>query len=129
MNGRSGEESLGILLAIGPLSRRPSRPTRLLVHRLDFRGDVYTAIAMTCAGSKPEIAPAEKALARHPRPAGGDPMRRIDRPLLSLTDQVLNNAPGTTHHLAAKRKPPWLRAPGSVRSGSVPDACSGNGAK
>ncbi|MFG0326298.1 MAG: lipoyl synthase [Phycisphaerales bacterium JB037] len=53
--------------------------------------------------------PADRVLARHPRPAGGDPMRRIDRPLLSLSDQILNNGPAP-QTLAAKRKPKWLKA-------------------
>lgn len=47
--------------------------------------------------------------ARHPRPAGGDPLRNIDAPLLSLSDRVLNNADGPTV-AAVKRKPPWIRA-------------------
>lgn len=50
-----------------------------------------------------------RAVARHPRPAGGDPMRRIDQPLLSLSAMVLNNQEGQ-HRIAPKRKPPWLRA-------------------
>ena len=50
----------------------------------------------------------ERTLRRHPRPLGGDPMRRMDAPVVSLTDMVLNNAPG--QQLAAKRKPAWLRA-------------------
>ncbi|MDX2147446.1 MAG: lipoyl synthase [Planctomycetota bacterium] len=44
---------------------------------------------------------------RHPRPLGGDPLKRADRPLLSL--QVVNNAEGPAQ-LASKRKPDWLRA-------------------
>jgi lipoyl synthase len=47
----------------------------------------------------------DRTLARHPRPLGGDPLRRAERPLLSLS--VLNNS---AHQLAQKRKPPWLRA-------------------
>jgi len=49
--------------------------------------------------------PLEKTLARHPRPLGGDPLKRVDRPLVSLA--VLNNG---THQLTPKRKPDWLRA-------------------
>lgn len=53
-----------------------------------------------------------KALARHPRPLGGDPVKRLEKPVVSLTNLVLNNQsePGGTSHLAAKRKPAWLRA-------------------
>lgn len=53
-----------------------------------------------------------KALARHPRPLGGDPVKRLEKPIVSLTNLVLNNQsePGGTSHLAAKRKPAWLRA-------------------
>lgn len=51
-----------------------------------------------------------RGLARHPRPLGGDPMRRVDTPVLSLTGMVLNNAAGAPHQLASKRKPEWLRA-------------------
>lgn len=52
-----------------------------------------------------------RAFARHPRPLGGDPVKRLDPPVVSLTNLVLNNgAGGGTQHLAAKRKPAWLRA-------------------
>ncbi len=47
---------------------------------------------------------------RQPVRPGGDPMKRIDKPLVSLTDQVLNNGSQSPHTLAIKRKPPWLRA-------------------
>jgi len=50
-----------------------------------------------------------RILARHPRPLGGDPLKRVDRPLLSLGNLVLNNGAGP-EHLAPKRKPPWLKA-------------------
>lgn len=49
-----------------------------------------------------------RTLARHPRPLGGDPLRRMDRPLVSLTGLVLNNT--DSHQLAPRRKPPWLKA-------------------
>ncbi len=45
---------------------------------------------------------------RHPRTPGGDPLRRVDRPAISLSGLVLNN--GSNQRLAAKRKPNWLRA-------------------
>lgn len=51
--------------------------------------------------------PIEKP-ARHPRPLGGDPLRNIDRPLVSLS--ILNNAAEQPHQLSLKKKPPWLRA-------------------
>ncbi len=47
---------------------------------------------------------------RHPKPPGGDPLRRVDKPVLSLTDRVLNNAGGQNDQMAIKRKPDWLRA-------------------
>lgn len=50
-----------------------------------------------------------RTLARHPRPLGGDPMRQMAPPLLSLSGMVLNNAQGPDH-AAIRRKPPWLRA-------------------
>jgi lipoic acid synthetase len=49
-----------------------------------------------------------RTLARHPRPAGGDPLRRIDAPVLSLSGMVLNN--DQTQQLAIKKKPAWLKA-------------------
>lgn len=49
-------------------------------------------------------------LPRHPRPAGGDPLRRMDAPAFSLTGMVLNNAPGAVQQLSSRRKPEWLRA-------------------
>lgn len=48
--------------------------------------------------------------ARHPKRPGGDPMRRMDKPLVSLTGMVLNNGADRPHGLSIKRKPPWLRA-------------------
>ncbi len=50
-----------------------------------------------------------RTLARHPRPAGGDPMRRADRPLVSLSGMVINNQDQPAQ-LATKRKPKWLKA-------------------
>lgn len=49
-------------------------------------------------------------MARHPRPLGGDPLRRRDKPLVSLSEMVLNNSGGAKHTMGARRKPPWLRA-------------------
>lgn len=54
--------------------------------------------------------PGHKGLARHPRPAGGDPVRRLDAPTVSLTGMVLNNSGGAKQIPQAKRKPKWLRA-------------------
>lgn len=51
----------------------------------------------------------QRTLARHPRPLGGDPLRQVDRPLVSLTGMVLNNTQGV-EQLAPKRKPSWLKA-------------------
>ncbi len=50
-----------------------------------------------------------KTIARHPRPAGGDPLRRLDAPAFSLSGMVLNNAQGN-QQLAPRKKPPWLKA-------------------
>ncbi len=50
-----------------------------------------------------------KTVARHPRPAGGDPLRRVDAPLVSLSNLILNNNEGK-EHLLVKRKPSWLKA-------------------
>jgi lipoic acid synthetase len=52
----------------------------------------------------------ERTLARHPRPLGGDPVKKLDKPLISLTGMVLNNQDGAIDHLAPKRKPSWIRA-------------------
>lgn len=54
--------------------------------------------------------PSTSSPPRHPRPAGGDPVKRLDKPLLSLSDRVLGNAPDARHTLAHKRKPRWIRA-------------------
>ena len=51
-----------------------------------------------------------KPAPRHPRTPGGDPLRRVDKPLVSLTGMVLNNGADQPHTLGVKRKPPWLRA-------------------
>ncbi len=68
---------------------------------------------LSAAPSRRSPAPehSSRGLLRHSRPAGGDPMRRIDPPLLSLSGMVLNNAPGQPPHLfSPRRKPAWLRA-------------------
>jgi lipoic acid synthetase len=67
-----------------------------------------------------------RTMARHPRPLGGDPLRRVDRPLVSLSGLVLNNAENPAQQLAQKRKPAWLRAkvpggPGYERLKSIVD--------
>jgi lipoic acid synthetase len=54
--------------------------------------------------------PIARTVARHPRPLGGDPLKRVDRPLVSLSDLILNNASGAAEQLSPKRKPPWLKA-------------------
>ncbi len=59
--------------------------------------------------SGPDAA-AARTLARHPKALGGDPVRFLPRPAVSLSDMVLNNAGGAIDHAAPKRKPPWLRA-------------------
>jgi lipoic acid synthetase len=68
---------------------------------------------MACADAIPSSVPPSdpgvaRTVARHPRPLGGDPLKRVDRPILSLTGLVLNNS--DSHHLAIKKKPAWLRA-------------------
>lgn len=52
----------------------------------------------------------EKTLSRHPRPAGGDPLRRVDKPVISLSGMVINNQETDPQQLTPRRKPPWLRA-------------------
>jgi lipoic acid synthetase len=54
--------------------------------------------------------PIAHTVARHPRPLGGDPLKRVDRPLVSLSGLILNNASGAAEQLSPKRKPPWLKA-------------------
>lgn len=55
-----------------------------------------------------------RTLTRHPRPLGGDPLRNIDPPKVSLSSMVLNNKTedGTDakQQLSLKKKPDWLRA-------------------
>lgn len=51
-----------------------------------------------------------KTLARHPRPLGGDPLKRVDLPVISLSGMVLNNQESSPQQLSTKRKPDWLRA-------------------
>jgi lipoic acid synthetase len=66
-----------------------------------------------------------RTLARHPRPAGGDPVKNLGAPVVSLTGMVLNNTEGPAQ-LAMKRKPAWLKAkvpggPGYERLKSIMD--------
>ena len=49
-----------------------------------------------------------RAIARHPRPLGGDPARNAPA-ALSLSGMILNNQ-GAPAQLAVKKKPAWLRA-------------------
>lgn len=63
---------------------------------------------MSSAESSPTDAATARTLARHPRPLGGDPLKRVDRPILSLTNLVLNNP--QSQQLSLKKKPDWLRA-------------------
>ncbi|CAN5681745.1 lipoyl synthase [soil metagenome] len=67
-----------------------------------------------------------RTLARHPRPLGGDPVKSLAAPILSLSGMILNNAGGLRDTLAPKRKPPWLKAkvpggPGYERLKSIVD--------
>ena len=67
-----------------------------------------------------------KTLARHPRPLGGDPLKRVDLPAISLSGMVLNNRQPDLQQLANKKKPAWLRAkvpggPGYERLKSIVD--------
>jgi lipoic acid synthetase len=41
---------------------------------------------------------------------GGDPLKLVDKPILSLSGLILNNAGGGKETLSVKRKPAWLRA-------------------
>lgn len=50
------------------------------------------------------------ALARHPRPLGGDTARNLAPPLVSLTAMVLNNQSSQPQQLHLGRKPDWIRA-------------------
>ena len=59
---------------------------------------------------KDKAPPATATAPRHPVRPGGDPMRRMDAPLVSLSHHVLNNADSGVHHLALRRKPKWLKA-------------------
>ena len=63
----------------------------------------------TATTSAPEPGTLSRALQRHPRPLGGDTARNL-RPLVSLTDQILNNQTPEPLQLAVKKKPDWLRA-------------------
>jgi lipoic acid synthetase len=68
----------------------------------------------TAKGQQPDRPPlaraAVRALARHPRPPGGDTARQLDGAALSLTAMVLNNGRDGPHQLRIERKPSWIRA-------------------
>lgn len=56
----------------------------------------------------PDREPLREGAVRHPRPLGGDPLRTLDKPVMSLGSLVLNNR--SLEHMTPRRKPPWLRA-------------------
>ncbi len=62
------------------------------------------------SGDSPAAAAVARTLSRHPRPLGGDPVRSLPAPIISLSGMVLNNAGGALDHDLPKRKPPWLKA-------------------
>lgn len=68
-------------------------------------------MAVSEAQRRSEDAPrpnaAQAVQQRHPKPLGGDPIKKI-RPTLSLTGMILDNQP--SQQLAMKRKPAWLKA-------------------
>src|SRR4051812_48769359 len=70
----------------------------------------YPCVFMPDPASLPVSAAVARTLARHPRPLGGDPLKRLDQPVLSLSDRVLNNQAAGPEQLAPKKKPDWLRA-------------------
>ncbi len=83
--------------------------------RVTGASDQGEAALAAGSGGSPErsggVAPGvTRTLQRHPRPLGGDPLKRVDRPLVSLSSMVLNNADAGPQQLAQKRKPDWLRA-------------------
>ncbi|MFN0010890.1 MAG: lipoyl synthase [Phycisphaerales bacterium] len=61
-------------------------------------------------GDSPAAAAVARTLSRHPRALGGDPVRSLPAPVVSLSGMVLNNAGGALDHDLPKRKPPWLKA-------------------
>jgi len=68
-----------------------------------------------------------RTLARHPRPLGGDPLKRVETPLISLSGMILNNQDSGPQQLANKKKPDWLRAkvpggPGYTRLKEIVDS-------
>lgn len=88
----------------------PGLAVRISLESLDMppheQSDAATPPMSRAALSADAIA---RTLARHPRPAGGDPLRTAGAPLVSLTSMVLNNSEGPQQTLA-RRKPPWLKA-------------------
>ncbi len=73
--------------------------------------DLPTSIPAASPGPQTvPAAPISRGIQRHPKPAGGDPLRRIDPGLVDLSHLILNNADHTPQHLAPKRKPAWLKA-------------------
>lgn len=57
----------------------------------------------------PETA-VDRALARHPKPLGGDTARNLPAPNFSLSQLILNNGDEARQSLLIGKKPDWLRA-------------------
>ncbi|HLO42198.1 MAG TPA: lipoyl synthase [Phycisphaerales bacterium] len=89
-------------------STGPTNPALEQGDRLTGDGHSTTAGSASFGGLSQ--AALERTLARHPRPLGGDPVKKLEKPLISLTGMVLNNQDGAVDHLSPKRKPSWIRA-------------------
>ncbi|MHC4801861.1 MAG: lipoyl synthase [Planctomycetota bacterium] len=68
----------------------------------------------TAGEQRPDRPPPDRAvaraLARHPRPPGGDTARQLGGAAVSLTALVLNNDGDGLQRLQIERKPSWIRA-------------------
>jgi lipoyl synthase len=92
----------------------------------DVQASSHLASDTSAADGRDRDAGIARTLARHPRPLGGDPLKRVDTPVFSLSGLVLNNQTTPAHQLTPKKKPDWLRAkvpggPGYTRLKSIVD--------
>ncbi|MCE9619710.1 MAG: lipoyl synthase [Planctomycetes bacterium] len=78
------------------------------MHR--FALEFHRGSGLRCCSVTPPETAVDRALARHPKPLGGDTARNLPAPNFSLSQLILNNGDEARQSLLIGKKPDWLRA-------------------